>query len=421
MKAIFGKGPRWWQRGQLAVCLMGLLCAGAFTQAAEAAEAANAPEDPALQAMIRMLGEARETQLQLDILSGMNAALQGKRGLPMPAGWDAAEARLGASAYPQVRLHAQTLGLAFGSKKAFAQLQALARDAAADAALRAAALEALLATREESLPALLRELLADRALRAPAIRGLARFDTPGTAEAILKAYSGLDAAAKRDALNTLASRATYAKPLLDAAAAGAVAKAELTADLIRQLRNLKDPGVDAGLVKVWGAFREVAADKKQEIERYVKIYRAGGSTPGDGPRGRAVFALVCQQCHMLFDTGGAVGPDITGSNRADLAYILETILDPNAVIPNEYRSSTLTTKDDRVLTGIIKKQDASAVTIATANETLVLPRAEIESVRESEISMMPEGLLAGLADQEFRDLIYYLSRPGQVPLPAPAP
>ncbi|HEV8543471.1 MAG TPA: family 16 glycoside hydrolase, partial [Verrucomicrobiae bacterium] len=90
--------------------------------------------------------------------------------------------------------------------------------------------------------------------------------------------------------------------------------------------------------------------------------------------------------------------------------------DPNAVIPNDYRSSTITTKDDRVITGIIKKQDQSSLTIATANEMLVLPRSEVQSIQVSEISMMPDGLLTPLNDQEIRDLLYYLSRPGQVPL-----
>ena len=101
-------------------------------------------------------------------------------------------------------------------------------------------------------------------------------------------------------------------------------------------------------------------------------------------------------------------------------YLLENILDPNAVIPNEYRVSNVETKDGRSLTGIIRKQDDKSLTITTVNETVALPRNEIETQQQSELSMMPEGLLAALSDQEFRDLIYYLTRPGQVPLPAEA-
>ena len=61
--------------------------------------------------------------------------------------------------------------------------------------------------------------------------------------------------------------------------------------------------------------------------------------------------------------------------------------------------------------------DDKTVTLITQNETLTLPRNEIQSLQQSELSMMPEGLLAPLTDQEARDLLYYLSRPGQVPLP----
>jgi putative heme-binding domain-containing protein len=179
---------------------------------------------------------------------------------------------------------------------------------------------------------------------------------------------------------------------------------------------LKTADIDARIEQVWGSFREASADKKQEIEKYRQIYRAGGSQPGDAIHGRAVYARTCQQCHVLFDVGGTVGPDITGSARADLNYILETVVDPNAVIPNDYRGTIVTTKDDRVITGVVKKDDQSGVTLATANETLTIPRGDIESVQVSQISMMPDGLLAQLTDQEVRDLIYYLRQEGQVPL-----
>ena len=74
-------------------------------------------------------------------------------------------------------------------------------------------------------------------------------------------------------------------------------------------------------------------------------------------------------------------------------------------------------KDGRSITCIVQRQDEKSVTAVTQNEMLVLPRNEIQSLQQSELSMMPEGLLAPLQDQEVRDLLYYLSRPGQVPLP----
>jgi putative heme-binding domain-containing protein len=373
-----------------------------------------ATTDP-LPQLVRILSESRDAQLQLDILRGLSAALRGQRSVPMPKGWDDVETKLGQSASPDIRTLVESLSLTFGSEKALASLKKTLMDDAAEIGGRRAALDSLLGIRDASLPSLLQPLLRNADLRGQAIRALASYDDPKTPDAVLSVYASLNDA---EQLNALASRGVYAKSLMAAIGDGRVAKNALTADLIRQLRNLKSDDINAALTKVYGTVRETTADKRAEIDKYRRIYGAGGSQPGDAPRGRVVFNKVCAQCHTLFDTGGKVGPDITGANRGDLNYLLETILDPNAVIPNDYRASTIETKDGRSITGIVKQQDDKSVTIATQTETLVLPRNEIDSMQQSELSMMPEGLLAPLTDQEVRDLIYYLGRTGQVPLPA---
>lgn len=375
--------------------------------------------DP-LPALVQLVAQSPDPAVQLDVLRGINAALAGRRNLPAPAGWTAVETRLLAADSPEVRALARSLGLAFGSPAAVAALRAVVADANGDAGTRRDALNALLGTRDPGLPALLRGLLADPALRGAALRGLAGFDDPASAPAILAALPGLAGGDRRDALNALAARPVSARQLLAAVEAGQVSGRELTAELIRQLRSLRDDEVNAALARVYGAVREVAADKAAEIERYKRLYWAGGSQPGDAIRGRAVYARICQQCHRLYDVGGVIGPDLTGSNRGDLDYLLQNILDPNAVIPNEYQASTVELKDGRVLTGIVKQRTAAALTLATADETLLLPLAEVDSVEQSPLSMMPEGLLEPLTEQDFRDLIYYLTRPGQAPMLATA-
>ncbi|MCI0535986.1 MAG: DUF1080 domain-containing protein [Verrucomicrobiales bacterium] len=374
-----------------------------------------AAADP-LPQLTRLLANSGDAQLQRDILRGISAALKGHRTEPMPLGWEQVETKLTASADPEIKALTQSISLKFGSQKALSDLRGLVMDISATTAVRQTALDSLLAIRDPNLPPLMQQLLKESGLRGSALRGLANYDDAQTPTSILNVYTSLAGAEKRDALNTLASRPAFAKALLTAMDQGAISARDLSADLIRQLRNLKDTEVERLLTKVYGAVRESSADKQMEIARYRNIYRAGGSTPGDGIRGRIVFVKTCQQCHALFGAGGLVGPDITGSNRADLEYILQNIVDPNAVIPNEYRTSNVETKDGRNLTGVVKKQDGNALTIATANETLTLPRSEIASIQQSELSMMPEGLLVQLSDQEVRDLIYYLGRPGQVPL-----
>lgn len=367
--------------------------------------------------LAQILRGSDDTQLQRDILRGLGAALKGRRSAPMPAGWEAVETKLSASSDAEVRTLAQTLSLTFGSPRAKAALRATAADVAADAAARRTALDSLLGIRDPELPPVLQKLVADPAVRGTALRGLATYDDAATPAAVLGAYASYAGAEKRDALNTLASRTAFAKPLLVAVAEGKVAKTDLTADLVRQLRNLKDEGIKARLTELWGVMQETSPDMQKEVERVTRLYWAGGSTPGVAPRGRVVFNKVCAQCHALFDSGGHVGPDITGANRGDLDYLLQNILFPNAVIPNEYRATTVETKDDRVITGIVKEQTAAALSVQTANELVTIPRAEVKSTSTSDQSLMPEGLISQLKEQEIRDLLYYLSRPGQVALP----
>ncbi len=364
------------------------------------------------------LGSIEDPGQQREVLLGLSTALKGQRGVPMPEGWTTIESKLGQSSAADIRTLVQTLSLTFGSQSALTSLRAVLADGRAPIASRRAALDSLVEVRDEQLPPVLAGLLNDTELRSPAIRALAGFGDPKTPAALLSVYDRFDNAQKRDALNTLVSRAAFAGPLLTAVESKRVPRQDLTADVIRQLRGIKEPSVQAAMARLFGQFRESPADKKAEIEKYRRVYAAGGSQPGNASAGRAVFNRVCAQCHTLFDTGGKVGPDITGANRADLTYLLETIVDPNAVIPNEYRTTEIETKDGRSLTGIQKANTDKTVTVQTVNELAVLAKDDVASQRLTELSMMPEGLLAPLADQEVRDLLYYLGRTGQVPLPA---
>jgi len=372
----------------------------------------------ALGEIAKTLNQSRDDAQRLDILTGLNMALKGQRTVPMPKGWNEIETTLNQSPNASVRAEVQSLSLRFGSSAALASLRETLMNASAETRARQTALESLLGAKDPTLAPLLQQLLNENAFRSAALRGLAAYDDPKTPSIILKLYPELNGAQRRDALNTLAARASSASELVGAVEQGQLPVKDLTADLVRQLRSLKDTDIAQRVQKVWGISRDSSADKQAEIRKYKTIYHAGGSLPGNASSGRAVYAKICGQCHTLFDAGGKVGPELTGSNRADLDYILQNIIDPNAVVPNEYRAVNIETRDDRSLTGIIKQQDEKSVTLATANETITLPRNEIKTMQQGELSMMPEGLLQPLNDQEVRDLLYYLSRPGQVPLPA---
>ena len=113
-----------------------------------------------------------------------------------------------------------------------------------------------------------------------------------------------------------------------------------------------------------------------------------------------------------------MGPDLDPLAGRELDFWVKNILDPNAEIPNAYRTAMIELKDGRVLAGVANQQDPKVVSIVTPNETLTLPRSEIKTLTMAEMSMMPEGLLTPWSERDVRDLIAYLRSPAQVPLPA---
>jgi putative heme-binding domain-containing protein len=377
----------------------------------------RAQDAEALAALVGVLKEVDDPAFHLDILKGISAALKGQRNIKMPKGWKEISPKLAKSSNAEVRQLAQTLSLTFGSKAALDALRKVLVDGKANLAHRQKALAALVAARDRGLPEVLRGLLLEKALRREALRGLGAFEDAKTSSAILKIYEKLDTAGKRDALMTLASRVTFAKALMAAVARGVVKASELPADIVRQLRAHGVKDINATLDKVWGVSRSTPAAKLAEIAKYKKLLEAKVNRPVDLPRGRALFQRTCGQCHKLYGQGGEIGPDITGSNRNNLDYLLTNILDPNAEIPNDYRTTILHTKDNRVLVGVIRRSEGQSVTIAMPAEVVTVAKRDVAAIDPQDFSMMPEGLVLALKVDELRDLVAYLRGSRQVALP----
>jgi putative membrane-bound dehydrogenase-like protein len=369
----------------------------------------------ALATLVGALGKDEDAAHQRIILKGLQAGLKGRRQVPTPAGWESAYPRLVKSADHDVRELASALAVTFGNVKAFDQMRAVLADAKAPLEQRQFALTTLLDARDKQLPALLQRVVTEPGLRGAALRGLATYDDSKTPGVVLAVFSSLPPAEKRDALNTLSARPAYAVALLDAVAGKKVVAADVSADVVRQLRNLKNKDIDRRIGEVWGVVRDTPADRAKQIAMYRGKLLGSGPQP-DLALGRAMFAKTCQQCHVLFGVGGKVGPEITGANRADLNYLLENILDPSAVIPKEYAATVLEMKDGRVITAIVKEETPTALTVLTANETLTLPVKEIAERTPSKQSMMPDDQLKPFSDREVRSLIAYLQSPKQTPI-----
>ncbi|MEY4485256.1 MAG: hypothetical protein RL693_2708, partial [Verrucomicrobiota bacterium] len=133
----------------------------------------------------------------------------------------------------------------------------------------------------------------------------------------------------------------------------------------------------------------------------------------DTDMGKQVFAATCGTCHRLFGEGASVGPDLTGSNRVNLDYLLDNVLDPNAVIGKAYQLNLFTMKDGRVLGGIVKEEtDAAYRVVMPGGVEFTLTKAEIAKHEVSKFSTMPEGQFDALPPEMVLNLVNYLQSAG---------
>jgi putative heme-binding domain-containing protein len=373
-----------------------------------------------LELLSQFLPKLRDEAMRADVLHGMRLALEGRQQMPMPAEWPAAYRELSRSASESVREQATALALVFGDREAYQSLRTRLADTSEAHAKRQAALVALAEQRDPQIVPLLHKLIAEEGLSGHALRALAAYDDPQTPAVILDRYAAFSEADKRDAVLTLSARPAYALAMLAAMEQGKLPRADLSAFVVRQLASIKDRQLQRKVAEVWGSVRTTPQEKREQIAAYKTKLDASQLQKADRSHGRALFQRDCANCHKLFDAGGQIGPDLTGSQRANLDYVLENLVDPSALVGRDYQMSVFQTADGRVINGIVLREDEGAVVVQTQNDRVALAKSEIEAREQSRVSLMPEGQLSRLSDQELRDLVAYLGSPEQVPLPAGA-
>jgi putative heme-binding domain-containing protein len=349
-----------------------------------------------------------------DIVNGMFEALHGRRQLTAPENWDEALARLRKNPEKEVRQKALSLAVTFSDEKVLARLKDEASDKGLPAEDRREALEAVTQTRDSGMVPWLQKNVSDPAVRDSSIKALAAYDDPNTPKLLVSAYPELSREEKSDAINTLASRASYALPLLQAVEQKRIPAKDVTPFFVRQMRAYKDPAIHK-LLNQLGTVRDVAPDKAAQIAKYKALLTPDALRIADLEKGRAVFQHTCASCHTLFDEGGKLAPELTGAQRSNLDYILENVVDPSAVVPDRYKAAYFETSDDRLISGIVQQENESTVTIQTQAGPITLPRADVVKQTQSNVSLMPEGLLASLSEDEIVNLVAYLQSPHQVP------
>lgn len=261
--------------------------------------------------------------------------------------------------------------------------------------------------RVESLIALAESHQPD-SVRAAVVRLLARADNAEIGARLLKLHqSSQSEELKSQIRSVMLSRRSLASVWLSAVDQGEIAPSLTPLDQIRLVALLEDESLNAIVTKHWGRLQGATAEEKlAEVRRLNNDLRAGS---GNSESGRELFRKHCSACHQLFGEGTKLGPDLTSANRADRDFLLVSLVDPSSVIRKEFVSVVVQTTDGRVETGLAVARDDNGLTIVTSkNERKSFSAGEIEEVRESSVSHMPDTLYRQFKPQELRDLFSWL-------------
>jgi putative membrane-bound dehydrogenase-like protein len=279
---------------------------------------------------------------------------------------------------------------------------------------RGNALKILMLRKDEKTAAMLQQMLGWKPMltisaQRELLQALVVLKDPKTPETVSTLLRDVTPAVLPDAVNTLASTKEGAKALLKAVEAKTIPTTALSPFLVRQLTAFDDKEINALIKSAWGDVNAPKADLGERMKKYRDLLTPAALAKGDLAKGKMLFTATCGQCHKLFGEGQNVGPDITGSNRADLNYLLENVLDPNAVIGKAYQLNLFTMKDGRVMSGVIKDESPAAVKIAMMGGVeFTLPKPDIAKREVSKYSTMPEGLFDALKPEMVIDLVKYL-------------
>jgi putative membrane-bound dehydrogenase-like protein len=258
--------------------------------------------------------------------------------------------------------------------------------------------------------------------RARVLGALGAIDSPEVARLVLEAYPQMEPELKPRAIELLTQRPGWSLALLKAIGAHKVDAAALNVNQVRKLLASKDPELVAQVKSQWGTVREGRNPEREEVASAMRSLLR--KTPGDAFAGIEVFKRVCAQCHKIYGEGQDVGPEITSNGRASYEQLVSNVFDPSLVIGASYQGTTVATRDGRVLTGLLTEESPERVVLKTQGAKLeTIPRTDVEALKQSPLSLMPEDLEKQLKPQELADLFAFitLDKPPNDPTARPIP
>lgn len=275
-----------------------------------------------------------------------------------------------------------------------------------------------LETQPEASRAFVRSQLADAPsssdaqvawLETVALRGL-QVDLEGTTRQLVERWPQMPRRVQVAVVEPLTQQASSMRILVDAIGSGKISKDLLNTNQLLKWTGGKDAELSAAIERVWGKVRmSDDADRKAVVAKTLAMLRSGKT--GNPVAGQQIFTRVCSQCHRLHGEGIEVGPDISVNGRGSFEQLVSNVMDPSLVIGTAFLAKTVLTTDGRVLAGLVAAEDPQRLTLKVQGGKLVeLDREEeIEQIKDSTKSLMPDGLEQQMSEQELVDLFAYLS------------
>jgi len=259
----------------------------------------------------------------------------------------------------------------------------------------------------------IQELLSPRVaveLQSAAVAAAARTGDATVPATLLAGWEHQSPGLRAVILDLIIGRVDWTQKLLEMVEAGTLPASQLDARRRQQLLAHVNDSIRQRAAQL---FATAGGGSKAEL---VRQYLAEMNGDGDEGAGKLVFAKRCAPCHRLNGEGHAVGPDLTALAGKPLDTLVTSVLDPNRAIEDRYLDYVVVTDDGRSLTGMLAAETSTSVTLLgqDGKSTTVL-RAEIDALKSTGKSLMPEGLEKDISPRELRDAIAYLRRHASPP------
>lgn len=248
------------------------------------------------------------------------------------------------------------------------------------------------------------------AVQMAAVECLERIASDRVPKLLTAQFTSLSPSVQSRVIDTFLSRDAWMQSLFAEFESGSIPTNALTAAQRQELIGHPERAIADRARNLLAA--NFNADRQQVLEQY----RDALERAGDLERGRAVFTKTCSQCHKLGDVGHQVGPNLAMAANKTPAFLLQEILDPNRNVDSRYVSYVAETKQGLIRTGILASESAASVTLLAAEgKRIPLLRDEIDELRASGKSLMPEGLEKDLSVQAVSDILAFLSSTPAIP------